>query len=52
MIISTNNSKQKWHNATKPKLDHPAVSTIEVNDHEKKIYMAGDDNPDNIGRYF
>ena len=32
------------------KLDHPAVSTIEVNDHEKKIYMAGDENPDNIGK--
>ena len=40
---------QKWHNATKPKLEHPAISTIEVNDYEKKIYMQGDDHPDHIG---
>ena len=32
-------------------MEHPAISTIEVNDHEKKIYMAGDDHPDNIGQY-
>ncbi len=36
---------QKWINATKPQLDPTNVSTIEVNDHEKKIYMANDGDP-------
>ena len=39
---------QKWINATKPQLDPTNISTIEVNDHEKKIYMANDGDPGKI----